>query len=856
MRLAVVAAAVSLAIVGISAGAEADAAMRKPTHIAAQPLVSALQELAQERNIQVVYRGELVRNRSTAGASGDLTVEEALRQLLDGSGLTYHYLGDKAITIVPVSQSNEVSEPDGSNPLGSQEESGQGEGLAGLWARLRLAQANLNGAQGDSSVEKGNGDQISQKDSVRLEEVIVTSQKREERLQDVPLPVSVIDTQSLADNNQVLLKDYYTTVPGLSIQSDIVSQQELSIRGITQGGSGIPTVGVTVDDVPYGGSTNQTAGNYLPDFDPGELERIEVLRGPQGTLYGANSMGGLVKFVTVDPSTSGYSGRIEAGTSSVYNGAQPGYNIRGSVNIPVTDTLAMRASAYERQDPGYIDNPVRELKGVNEAQANGGRLAALWRPSEVFSVKLSAMYQYIDWDGASETNVAPGLTGLQQNYLPGMGGYSRTAQAYSAVIKAKLGSIDLTSLTGYNINKTHSTLDFTYAFGAPVEKAFGVAGAPYNLFGHVDRITQELRLSGSLWQKVDWLVGAYFSNEHGPTAEIIDAQDTNTLQIVGREFLYAFPAAYEEYAGFADLTYHVTDRFDIQLGARENHDSETFGPATTGGDYFGPAPSVVPAELVRNNAFTYLLTPQFKFTPDLMAYARFASGFRPGGPNAAFTGFPLYANPDKTQNYELGLKGDFLDHRLSVDASLYYIDWTNIQITSIDPKTSFQYVTNGSGAKSEGVELSVTMRPLTGMTVTGWFAYDDAVLTKAFPATSAVPGVPGDRLPIDPRISGHIALNQDFPLGGVAMGFVGGEVSYVGDRLGSFTTAPQRQDFPAYTKTDLRAGVKYESWTTNLYVNNVANSRGLVGGGQGYDPPNAFIYITPRTIGLSLTKLF
>src|SRR5262249_42603109 len=154
--------------------------------------------------------------------------------------------------------------------------------------------------------------------------------------------------------------------------------------------------------------------------------------------------------------------------------------------------------------------------------------------------------------------------------------------------------------------------------------------------------------------------------------------------------------------------------------------------------------------------------PQFKLSPDLMMYARFASGFRPGASNLVTPGIPPQSDPDKTENYEIGMKGDFLDHRLSVDASLYYIHWKNIQISLVAPISSGEYFPNGGSAKSEGVELSIEARPADGLTIDAWATYDDAALTQAFPTGSTGYGMPGDRLPNTPRFSGHIAVNEDF----------------------------------------------------------------------------------------------
>lgn len=794
-------------------------------NILPQPLASALVAFGTQASLSVGYSTQIPPNVQTPGVSGSMTPDEALTIMLNGTGFSFHRIDATTISIVAGASRGDIA------------------------PRLTPTQTLPGQDQ-----EKANA----------VEEIIVTSQKREENLLQVPVPVGVIPAEKLVENSQVLLRDYYTSVPGLGIQADIVSQQELSIRGITQGGSGVPTVGVTIDDVPYGGSSNATGGNFLPDIDPFELQRVEVLRGPQGTLYGANTMGGVVKFITVDPSTDGYSGHIAVGTSSVYNGAEPGFNLRAAVNVPVSEDLALRASVYKRQDPGYIDNPVLQTKGVNEAEADGARLSALWKPSDTFSLKLGAIYQYIKWNGASDVDLAPGLGPYQQNYIPGMGGYERTVQAYSAVANVALGDINLTSVTGFSQSETHSTLDFSYAYSKPIQAYYKAAYGPaitdaaYNLHNHVPKISEELRLSGS-WNNLDWLVGGFYTHErNSPSTQTIDAENSATLQVVGRYYDFSKPTTFEEYSGFADLTYHFSDRFDVQIGGRVSHDATKLGPTIQAGPAFGPTTIIVPLQTAQSNAFTYLFTPRFKMSPDVMIYARLASGFRPGGPNISLPGVPAHSNPDKTLNYEVGAKGDVLNHLLTFDASLYYIDWKNIQITALKqtpPVT--QYVTNGSGAKSEGVELSATLRPFEGTTLAGWLDYDDAVLTQKFQSNATVKGTTGDRLPIDPHWSWHISADQQIPLTAEVTGFVGGEISYVGYRQGQFTaTAGTRFQMPAYTKTDLRAGVKYDAWTVNFYANNVANVRGVVGGGPSYTPPIAVLYITPRTFGVNLSKVF
>ena len=194
-----------------------------------------------------------------------------------------------------------------------------------------------------------------------LQEVVVTAQKREEHLLDVPIPVSVVDTSSLTVNNQVKLTDFYSEVPGLSIAPSTMSSQTISIRGLTTGavGSGPPNpspiVAVTVDGVPYGGAGG--GDQLVPDFDPGDLQRVEVLRGPQGALYGASSVGGLVNFVTVDPSLAGVSGRLEAGGNSVQNGSELGYTFRGSVNVPLSSDFSRARQCIHSRGPRLYRRP-------------------------------------------------------------------------------------------------------------------------------------------------------------------------------------------------------------------------------------------------------------------------------------------------------------------------------------------------------------------------------------------------------------------------------------------------------------------------------------------------------------------
>lgn len=836
---------ISLSVYAIADGT------KRAIDIPSGDLATALQLLAKQSGSDLVYRPDHVQGFATGGVSGDLSTEEAVTKLLKGTPLilSTDSTGAMLIALPTAGGSNEA--PQASKSTSERSKS--------FWSRLRLAPSDsASPAQAyatNRSPSQGEGE------AVELEEIIVSAQKRgRERLQDVPVPVSVLNASELASTGQALLRDYYARVPGLRLSMN-GSTQALSVRGITTG-SGNPTVAVVIDEAPYGGSTNRVNAGQVPDIDPGDLARVEILRGPQGTLYGASSMGGLVKFVTKDPSTEGYAGHLEAGTSSIKNGEGLGYNLRGSVNVPLSDTWAVRASGFTRRDSGYIDNVFLGRDGINELQAEGGRVSALWHAGEDFSLKLSALYQQTRADSQSSEYLLPGLAERQRNDPAGVGPYQRTTQAYSALINAKLGTVDLTSVTAFNKMRFDDAQNYSFIIPqATVLANFGVTSA--GLWSHFtnDRFAQEVRLSGSLGEIFEWVAGAFYDHEQGPFHQNIYALNATSGAVAGEFADLDNPGDFREYAAFADLTWHLTDRFDIQIGGRQSHHEST-GSTTQIGipPSVNNSPVIIPKAVAEGDAFTYLFTPRFKVSDDLMVYARLASGYRPAGFNRPLPETPLTFKSDKTLNYEIGLKGNFLDRRLSVDTSLFYIDWQDIQLQRTNPQ-AFNYLTNGSRAKSEGVELSLESRPAQGLTIAGWISYDKAILTEGFPVPSPTYAVAGDPLPINAKWSGNLSLQQDFRLSSNATGFVEGVVSYVGERTGLFrgvsAGVPLPRDvYPSYTQTDLRVGATYESWTANLFVNNVADKRGIVNGGAGFFPGFSYFYIQPRTIGMSVSKDF
>jgi iron complex outermembrane recepter protein len=700
----------------------------------------------------------------------------------------------------------------------------------------------------------------------KLEEVIVTAQKREERLQDVPVPVTVLDAQALIDSNHISMAQYYSSIPSLNYTPSGPTGSELAIRGLSPFG-GSTTVAVLIDGVPFGtGSVISAAHWGVPDFDPGMIKNIEVLRGPQGTLFGSGSIGGLINFVTAAPSTDALGGRVQADLSTVNNGSGPGYGWRGSINVPLGDTLAVRANAFARYDAGYVDNVATGQRGVNWGDTDGGRIAALWTPSAEFSVQLSGLAQNETVHGDSHVFIAPGFGDLQQSDLANSAWSHSVEQDYSLIAKLHEQGFELTSSTGYNINQFDYNVD-SPSLSQYAQMYFGVAGSTAPVNSKNDKFTEELRLSTSLGKHIDWLLGAFYSHDASSNVQFLAANDASTGAFVGAYATYLWSSAFTEEAAFTDLTFHFTDRFDVQVGGRESLTRQDYQETDLGvsDELFEgvPSPAVYPTEHTRQNAFTYLLTPRFKLSENSMAYARIASGFRPGGPN--FNDFGVLApdvppsfGADRTKNYELGLKASVLDRKLNIDASAYYIDWKDLQLSLVNSQ-GLAYQGNAGSAKSQGLELAVDSRPWESLTFSAWFVWSDAVLTQGFAADVAAFGNAGDPLPQSSRVSGHFSFQQDFPLGPQTTGFVGGEETYVGERFGNFLTSPGgvRANLPAYAETDLRAGVRRQAWSANLFVNNITDRRGVLNGGPGSGSiPAAFYLIQPRTLGLSLAWSF
>lgn len=699
-----------------------------------------------------------------------------------------------------------------------------------------------------------------------LEEVIVTAQKKTERLQDVPVSISVLDSGVLERQQVVRMQDYFTQVPGLSVSPATSGRLSIAMRGITTGGGSTnPTVGITIDDVPIGSTAGITyASSLAADIDPATLERVEALRGPQGTLYGAASLGGLLRYVTVRPKMNEFSGRVQVDGFSVNEGGD-GYGVRGSANLPlIDDRLAATASGFFRHDPGIVDDPSQGRSDVDSADVYGGRLSGLWKISDTVSLRLSAMYQKTEGDGSSsieaDASLRP-LNGLSHSQIVGTGSYEREIQQYDATLDVDFGWSTLTAITGYGISDFEERTDVTDFLGYLTAAATGRddLGSMTILPSETKKFSQEIRLASSPGSKLEWLFGGFYTKEDSDVAYNIFATELDTGAIVASVFPDSFPSSFEERAVFGSATYHFTDQFDIQVGGRWGSNEQVFDELITG-PLFDP-PYTVHATS-EDSSFTYLFSPRYRFSESTMVYGRVASGYRPGGPNpGAGFGFPAEYDADTTVSYELGMKGEFLDRRLSLDFSVYHIDWEDIQLQQRDPATEFAYFTNAGKARSRGAELTLQAAPISGLTIVATGGYSDPELTE--PTNGGVIAAAGDALPYAAKWSGAVSADMEFPVTASLSGFVGGTVTYLGERFASFSSsaAVERPKLPSYTTLDLRAGVKgMDGWALSLFCRNVTDELGLLSASPEIASGATGVYIVnitrPRSFGLSVSKEF
>ena len=691
-------------------------------------------------------------------------------------------------------------------------------------------------------------------------DIIVTAQKRSENLQDVPISISVVSAKQLTSSGASQITDFGPYVAGLQVDSaGTPGQATISLRGVAPIGPSA-TVGTYLDDAPVGSSTLfARAAGFSLDLLPYDIQRVEILRGPQGTLYGASSIGGLIKYVTVAPSLTDLSVKAGGEVFGIRHGGHAGYAGQAMINAPiVTDTLGIVASYAYRKAPGYVDSAVTGKRDQNDYVQQGGRGGLLWQASDAFKLRLTALWQKVDADGTAnvaediETGQRLGDGMSNNNYVDEP--FRKSIQYYAATLDYDLGFADLTSVTTYSRTKTSVTNDATAIFGAALPFP---ALTPLTVTLGLKRWTQEVRLASPTGGRFEWLLGGFYTSEKSGNGQLLNALLPDGTSIPGLDPLAtaSIPSRYREYALFGNATYKFSDRFDITGGLCWAHNRQKFRQLIGGA-------IVPPADMSGKSSesvLTYSVSPRFHVNDDVMIYARVASGFRPGGPNAPLANLIVAAvKSDRLTNYEIGVKAALLDRRLLLDVAAFYMDWKDIQMT-VD-LNGFTGLANAGKARSQGIEASLTWQPFDGLRLGVNGAYTDAKLTDDTPAS--VGGKDGDRLPRIPKWSGSLTADYSFAVDDQATMQLGAGLRHTGRRISELESRPTAIYAKAYTALDLNAALTIdERWTLKLYARNVTDSHGEITRDirvNALGQPS-FIQLTPvqpRTIGLGVDISF
>ncbi len=806
----------ALTLQGLATTSRAAEPPAVPLSIPSEPMRDALTALGRQTGLQVIYTAaEVSESLMSHAIQGTLTPRDALSTMLADSGLTFEYLNDKTIVIHGPRKTSAV--------LGSDSPAG----------------------------------------TSTLEEIVVTAQKRTERLQDVPVSVSTVSAASLEAVHATSLADYAAYVPSLQVTSfqGQPGQVNLSLRGITTGSTAAnQSVAIYVDDVPVGSSSIYAGGGSSGvDLTPYDIERIEVLEGPQGTLYGASTLGGLLKYVTREPDLQQMQLRFGADGSAVHNAPQAGYGARANADLPlIPGSLGLSLSLSRTYTPGYINNLPNGQRAFNSGMQDSARAAMLWKPADHLTVDFSALYNRSPFNGAGyiATDSVTGLpvTGRYDNADIEADNNNVSTQLFMGRVRYDMEWAKLTSVSSYSRLTSLSRTD-----GSSIFFPFLGDYAGFTTRSDVKKFTQEVRLASSGTPRLSWVAGLFFTNETASAGQtgLAYSPDNNQIDpLLSPLIVTDEPSRFREVAGFASATYKILESWDVTAGVRESHNVQTVNESAFG-FLFGTdasAPEVTPFPKVSQSKFTYSVSSSFHFSPDQMLYARIATGYRPGGANKIVPDAPATFGPDTTTNYEIGIKTEWLDHRLLVDLTEFYIDWKNTQITGVTP-LQLTYLSNAGAAVSKGTELTSRVMPLPGLKLGLNLAYTDAYLTVDAPGLG---GVQGDPLPSTPKFSGSLTLNYERALTADYKAQFDSVWRYEGARNTAFpdgfTVGSPNTRLASYSTLDLSAGLSHDWWTARLFVRNATDRYAYLFVVPSGDPttPSSSVILPPRTIGLSV----
>jgi iron complex outermembrane receptor protein len=706
-------------------------------------------------------------------------------------------------------------------------------------------------------------------DQIDIEEIIVTASRREQSLQEVPAAVTALAPEDFTARGLTDLKMVLQHVPSIRVDDGgNPGEGNISARGVPQAGA-TPVFGIYVDDTPL--SSNSSFGAGAEVFFDGtlmDLERIEVIKGPQGTLYGATSVGGMLRYITRDPALDKFRASVGVNYMTVEDG-DSGYIGNARFSFPIIkDKLGITLSGFRQDDPGYVDYVDGGTGDVLLEDAEGSVVEGfsgdvLFAPTDALKIRLKYMEQTMDT--ALTSSVI--LEGTESNR--GMFGvYTNTSEPgiifldyeiMSASFTYDFGGMTLTGTTGHTEYISGQESDFSFlAFLVDPLQPPGTTTTGLFLVEDegAERTVHELRLTSHNSDKVEWIAGLFYADE-----DTFTNQNLVSVPAVPDLAILSFPSIYEEIAGFANLTFYFTENFDLTAGVRVSETEISLSLFQTG-PFVGPTVDFQ-REVIKDTVDTYLIAARYRVDEDLSLYSRVASGYRP-----ASTNLPLFdpgtgediSNPileaDDAWSYEVGAKGSFADGKADFDVSLWVIDWDNFQALFTLGGGVTVSANAAGGLSAQGLEGSLTVRPTPALTLMANVGYTESELNEDTPE---IGGLKDMQYPDLPKWNGSAQFSYDVDLPSDWSAYFGGGVRFRGSFVSGFpasTTGGIAVPVDKELLADVNFNVTNGQFTFGLYVTNLFNNRALNDRSDNEAGPGAVnsfgFFERPRTIGVTL----